>query len=199
MKLPPSFYLRPDILQISKDLLGTHLHTNINGKHCISKIVETEAYIAPEDQASHAKNHKRTPRTAPFFMEGGIAYVYTCYGVFQLFNIITNTIDQPHAILIRGVEPLEGVDVMLKRRGMTEIKRNLSAGPGLLSIAMGIKKSHNTTNLQGNTIWLEEGEKVSKRNIIASPRVGLGSCPEPWKSKPWRFRIKGNNWSSPAE
>lgn len=200
MKLPKSFYTRSDILNISKELLGKHLHTNIDGHHCIGKIVETEAYSAPEDNASHAWNNRKTPRTLPFFKEGGIAYVYTCYGVFQLFNIITNEVEQPHAILIRGIEPLQGIDIMLQRRGMTEVKRNLTAGPGLLTIAMGIKKSDNETDLQGNRIWLEDaGEVIKPKDIIASPRVGLNSAPEPWKSKPWRYRIKGNNWSSPAK
>ncbi|MBX2845686.1 MAG: DNA-3-methyladenine glycosylase [Saprospiraceae bacterium] len=199
MKLPRSFYLREDPLEISKDLLGTYLHTQIDGHHCVSKIVETEAYIAPEDQASHAKNMKKTPRSMTFYKEGGTAYVYTCYGVFQLFNIITNAIEVPHAILIRGVEPIEGIDVMLKRRGMDMVKRNLTAGPGILSIAMGIRKHHNETDLLGDTIWLEKGSRIPEQNIIASQRVGLGTCPEPWKSKPWRFRVKGSKWTSPQK
>lgn len=199
MKLKESFYLQKDVVDIAKQCLGKRLCTNIDGQYTSGIIVETEAYRAPEDMASHAYDNKVTPRTKPFFEKGGIGYVYLIYGTYKLFNLISNVEGIPHAILIRGIEPEQGIDVMMKRRKMTEIKRNLSAGPGLLSMALGIDLSHNRTDLQGDIIWLEDrNEDVIEGNIISSPRVGM-NIPEPWYSMPWRFRIKGNNWTSPAK
>ncbi len=199
MKLTKDFYLNDDVLDVAKQLLNKHLCTLINGELTVGKIVETEAYKAPEDMGSHAYNNKRTPRTAPFFMEGGIAYVYLIYGTYNLFNVITNKKDVPEAVLIRGVEPVEGVDIMLERRNMNTVARKLTAGPGLLSIALGIELEHNCCKLTGDQIWIEDrGCTTSKDNIIASPRVGM-NIPEPWKSIPWRFRIKDSKWTSPAK
>lgn len=186
-------------MDLAKQCLGKRLCTNIDGHYCSGIIVETEAYKAPEDMASHAFNNKKTPRTEPFFEKGGIGYVYLIYGTYKLFNIISNAEGIPHAILIRGLEPEEGIEVMMKRRKMSEVKRNLSAGPGLLSMALGIDLKHNRTDLQSNVIWLEDrGESVNEEHIICSPRVGM-NIPEPWYSMPWRFRIKGNKWTSPAK
>jgi DNA-3-methyladenine glycosylase len=198
-KLPPEFYTREDVIQISKDLLGKFIYTDIDGKITGGMIVETEAYHGAEDRASHAFGNKKTPRTEPFFKEGGISYVYLCYGIHYLFNIITNKKDIPHAILIRAIEPKEGIEVMLHRRRMTKPLYNLTAGPGAISMALGITTKHNGIDLQGDVIWLEDnGIKFKEKDIIASPRVGVAYAKE-YASKPWRFRVKGSLWTSKAK
>jgi DNA-3-methyladenine glycosylase len=197
--LKKEFYLREDVVLISKELLGKFLYTNTDGKLTGGMIVETEAYHAPEDKASHAFENKRTPRTENFYHQGGISYVYLCYGIHHLFNVVTNKKDRPHAILIRAIEPTEGIDTMLKRRGKTKLTPELTAGPGSLTMALGINSKHNGISLFGDTIWLEDkGISVKKNQIIASPRVGVDYAEE-WAIKPWRFRIKNNPWTSKAK
>lgn len=199
-KLSNAFYHRNDVVQIARDLLGKKLCTNINDQFTSGLIVETEAYRAPEDPASHAFQNRITPRTKPFFEQGGISYVYLIYGVYKLFNVITNLADEPHAVLIRAIEPLEGVDVMLERRSLDIIKRNLTGGPGLVSIAMGIDMSHNLESLEGDLIWIENASGIDEEQVIASPRVGMGkNVFEPYYSMPWRFRLKDNPFTSPAK
>jgi DNA-3-methyladenine glycosylase len=198
-RLPKKFYTREDVIQISKDLLGKFLYTNIDGKFTGGMIVETEAYHGAEDKASHAFGNKKTPRTEPFYEEGGISYVYLCYGIHYLFNIITNKKDIPHAVLIRAIEPTEGIEQMLHRRRMTKPLYNLTAGPGAMSMALGITTKHNAIDLRGNQIWLEDQNiKIAEENIIASPRVGVAYAKE-YALKPWRFRVKGSLWTSKAK
>lgn len=198
-KLTQAFYQREDVLQISKDLLGKHLFTCIDGALCEGIIVETEAYMAPEDKASHAFGNKRTPRTETFYKEGGVAYVYLCYGIHNLFNIVTNKADVPHAILIRAVEPVAGLEAMLHRRKKTKLDVSLTAGPGALSLAMGITRQQNGISLLGNEIWLEDhGKKYTALEIIAGPRVGVAYAQE-YAPKPWRFSLRGNAWVSKAK
>ena len=198
-RLPTKFYTREDVIQISKDLLGKFIYTDIDGKITGGMIVETEAYCGAEDRASHAFGNRKTPRTEPFFKEGGISYVYLCYGIHYLFNIITNKKDVPHAILIRAIEPKEGIEIMLHRRRMTRPLYNLTAGPGAMSMALGITTKYNAVNLQGDKIWLEDrGVKITEENIIASPRVGVAYAQED-ALKPWRFRVKGSLWTSKAK
>ena len=132
-KLPKSFYTRTDVVQISKDLLGKHLVTNFDGQRTVGKIVETEAYRAPDDKACHAHLNRFTKRTQVMFEEGGVAYVYLCYGIHHLFNIVTAKEGMAHAILVRGIEPVENVELMMERRGMDKLKTQLTAGPGVLS------------------------------------------------------------------
>lgn len=194
MKIPRDFYLQEDVLQISKDLLGKLLCTNINGSIVKGIITETEAYMAPEDKASHAYNNRRTPRTEMFYKQGGISYVYLCYGIHHLFNIITNKGDVPHAILVRAVEPVEGIDIMLARRNKPEPVPTLTAGPGALSVALGITCDLNGTDLAGDTIWLED-PGMPAPEIVAGPRVGIAYAKE-YALKPWRFRIRGSKWTS---
>ena len=199
MKIAREFYLRDDVVQISKELLGKYLYTKIDGSVTGGMIVETEAYKAPEDKASHAYGYKKTSRTVPFYKEGGIAYVYLCYGIHYLFNIVTNRVDVPNAILIRAIEPTEGTDIMLQRRGKTVLRPDLTAGPGAMSMALGINKLHNETDLSGDNIWLEDrGVYLLESEIIASPRVGV-SYAEEWALVPWRFRIKNNTYTSKAK
>jgi len=198
MKLPREFYIRTDVVKISKELLGKTLVTNFNGIRTSGMITETEAYKAPEDKASHAYNNKRTPRTETFYTQGGTAYVYLCYGVHHLFNIVTNKVDVPHAILIRAVQPLEGIEEMLLRRNKKKLDRTLTSGPGTLSQALGISTKHNGLDLVENHIWIEEGIKVNPRDIASGPRIGIDYAKE-YVSKPWRFWIKNNEWVSKSK
>src|SRR3982750_593315 len=126
MKIPKSFYLRHDVVSISKELLGKYLFTKIEGTVTAGIITETEAYAGQIDKASHAYNNRRTARTEVMFSEGGVAYVYLCYGIHHLFNIVTNMADVPHAVLVRAVEPLEGIKYMLQRRGKKELQPSLT-------------------------------------------------------------------------
>jgi len=201
LKLPQSFYLREDVVQISKDLLGKYLVTNFDQKITVGKIVETEAYRAPDDKACHAHLNRFTERTKVMFEPGGTAYIYLCYGIHHLFNIVTAPKGMAHAVLIRGVEPVENVNVMLQRRGFENIKYNLTAGPGTLTKALGISKKQNGIDLlaEESPIWIEDrGEVILEKNIIASPRVGIDYAEECalWD---WRFRVKDSRWTSRAK
>ncbi|MFA0963889.1 DNA-3-methyladenine glycosylase [Roseivirga sp. BDSF3-8] len=198
--LPPSFYTRDDVISISRELLGKYLVTQIDGVRTSGMIVETEAYNGATDKACHAHLNRRTNRTEIMFHEGGVAYVYLCYGIHHLFNIITNVKDRPDAVLIRAVQPEEGLEEMLLRRGMSTLKSNLTAGPGSMSKALGITTSHYGQHLtEKGPIWVEDkGVSVPDSKIIASPRVGIDYAEED-ALLPWRFRIKGNKWTSKAK
>jgi DNA-3-methyladenine glycosylase len=194
--LAESFYLGSDVLTIAQQLLGKVLVSNIEGKITSGIIVETEAYKAPEDKASHAYNNRRTARTETIFATGGVAYVYLCYGMHHLFNIVTGPKETPHAILIRAIEPLDGQDVMLERRKQLTVKPKLTAGPGVLSQALGITTDYDGTSLLGGKIWLEDRKiKIPQNQIVSSPRIGVGYAQE-FAQKPWRFFIKENQWVS---
>ena len=194
-KLPKEFYLNPNVVQISKQLLGKILFTKFNGKLTGGIIVETEAYAGITDRASHAYNNRRTARTEIMYHEGGVGYVYLCYGVHHLFNVITNVKDIPHAVLIRAIEPTHGIDLMLKRRKKDKMDFKLTSGPGSLSKALGIHIVHNGTNLCGDSIWIEDNLSLNKKDIIASPRVGISFAGKD-AELPWRFNIKKNPWVS---
>ena len=200
MKIPASFYLQEDVIEISKQLLGKVLCTQIEGEELTAGIiVETEAYAGVTDKASHAYQSKKTPRTQTMYQIGGTSYVYLIYGCYHLFNIVTHKIDVPHAVLIRAIEPIQGVETMQKRRKLEKFSNKISAGPGLLTQALGINKMHNGLSLTESNIWLEDqGISVSKNNIIASPRVNVSYAAED-ALIPWRFRIKNNKWVSPAK
>ncbi|HVD97235.1 MAG TPA: DNA-3-methyladenine glycosylase [Cytophagaceae bacterium] len=196
MKLPKEFYLQNDVLKISKELLGKFLFTNIEGKITGGMITETEAYRAPEDKASHAFGGRRTERTEIFYSEGGVAYVYLCYGIHNLFNVVTNQKNIPHAILIRAIEPVEGMEYMMTRRNKTKVNPALTCGPGSMSQALGIDRKYNGTDLQGNEIWIEDrGIIIAERKILKGPRIGVDYAAE-WAKKPWRFGIEGSKWVS---
>lgn len=196
-KLSTVFYLQEDVVKIAQELLGTLLCTYIDHKFTSGIIVETEAYQGPEDAASHAYNSRRTTRTEVMFLEGGKSYVYLIYGIYKLFNIVTAKQGIPHAVLIRAIEPKEGLDIMKKRRAITTTKKNISSGPGLLTQALGINLIHNKLSLNGPLIWLEEKkDKLPKEAIIASTRIGLNHVKEPYKSIHWRFYIKDNSFAS---
>lgn len=200
MKLEKKFYLREDVFKISRELIGKYLFTQIgNDEITGGMIVEAEAYAGIIDKASHAYGERRTERTKIMYHHGGVSYVYLCYGIHSMFNVITNKTDIPHAILIRAIQPTHGLKTILKRRKMTKLQRSTAGGPGMLTMAMGITLKHDGLDLTGDTIWIEDfGEKTKKLNIIESPRVGVGYAEE-FAEKPWRFRIKDNPWTSPAK
>ncbi|HSZ26490.1 MAG TPA: DNA-3-methyladenine glycosylase [Cytophagaceae bacterium] len=196
MKLAKEFYLREDVLKISKELLGKFLFTNINGKLTGGIITETEAYKGIEDKASHAYGGKRTVRTETFYKEGGISYVYLCYGIHSLFNVVTNSQNIPHAILIRAIEPVEGIDFMLVRRNKSTVSPVLTCGPGSMSQALGIRQEYNQISLQGDQIWIEDrGNTIKEKDIVKGPRIGVDYAEE-YAAKPWRFGIKNSRWVS---
>lgn len=162
-------------------------------------IVETEAYNGVIDKASHAYGGKRTKRTETMYHQGGVSYIYLCYGIHHLFNVVTNVRDVPHAILIRAIEPLEGIDIMMQRRKKTTLDTTLTSGPGSLSQALGITTEFNNIDLQGDEIWISDNHiLVPDSEIIASPRVGVAYAKED-ALLPYRFRIKENKWCSKAK
>lgn len=199
LKLPRDFYERDEVVEIARELLGKVLVTQINGVITAGKIVETEAYSGQTDKASHAFFAGKTERTKIMYGPGGYAYVYLCYGIHHLFNIVTNGEEKADAVLIRGIEPLFGVDEILKRRNKTILERSVGGGPGIASQALGITTHHYGADLCGNCIWLEDqGFQISSNNIVASPRVGVHYAGED-AQLPWRFRILGNGFTSPAK
>jgi DNA-3-methyladenine glycosylase len=196
LKLPLSYYSNQDVLFLAQDLLGKVLFTDINGEVTAGIIVETEAYFGVLDKASHAYGGRRTDRTETLYSHGGVSYVYLCYGIHHLFNIVTSVKDEPHAVLIRAVEPLVGKDIMELRRNMPADKAAISSGPGSAAKALGIDKSFNKKDLDGNEIWIENhGIQYSSDNIIKAPRIGVAYAQED-AFLPWRFFIKGNKYVS---
>ena len=178
-KLNEQFYLNPDVVKISQDLLGKFLVADIQGKRTAGMIVETEAYNGVQDKASHAYNHRRTNRTETMYSSGGVAYVYLCYGIHHLLNIVTGEIDNPQAVLIRAIEPVEGIEHMLKRRKMDKVSYRLSNGPGVLTQAMGISRQHDGHVLSSAPIWIEDrGVTIPSNKILKSPRVGIDYAEE---------------------
>src|SRR6267154_2856924 len=160
-KLPRDFYTRPNVLEVARDLLGKKLVVPArNGSRVAGIIVETEAYRGPEDRASHAYNGRRTNRTETMFGIGGTAYVYFVYGMYNQFNVVTNVEGVPHAILIRAVEPSEGLNVMRRRRGGRS-EYELTSGPGRLCLALGIDRQIDKADLLGERVWIEEGVSIS--------------------------------------
>jgi len=191
MKLTKDFFIKQEPLVIAKALLGKTLVTKIDGKLTSGIIIETEAYLAPEDKASHAFNNKKTPRNQAMFLEGGIAYVYLCYGLHSMFNIVTGTHNVPHGILIRSIRPQIGIDTMLVRRNLTSLCKNFTIGPGKTTQALGIKCAHNAIDLTANEIWLEDNQsprQIASNSIITTPRIGINYAQE-YKDKPWRFLL----------
>lgn len=187
--LPLDYYKSHDVVFLSRDLLGKFLFTQIDSIITGGMIIETEAYRAPEDRASHAYGNRRTKRNEIMYSEGGVSYVYQCYGIHALFNIVTNDIGIPHAILIRAIEPTVGIDEMLRRRKKDKIDRTLSGGPGTLTQALGITCKDNGLSLAGPRIWIENrGVYVPPESIISSPRVGVDYAGED-ALLPWRFRL----------
>ena len=197
-KLNKEFYERSNVLLISRELLGKVLCTNFNGKLTSGIIVETEAYAGVIDKASHAYNNKKTNRTKIMYDSGGVAYIYLCYGMHHLFNVITNSKNIPHAILIRAIEPINGIETMLTRRNKKNKDYTLTSGPGSLTKALGITINDSGKSLLSNLIWIENQKNINENNVISSPRVGIQYAKDDI-SNPWRYRIKNNPWTSPAK
>jgi DNA-3-methyladenine glycosylase len=187
MKLDRSFYTRSDLLQVSRDLLGKVLATNIDG--CVTKatITEVEAYAGETDKASHAYGGRRTKRTEPLYKTGGRAYVYLCYGIHHMFNVVTNIDGIPHVALVRAGRPLHGETDMLRRRGKTKTDKTLLGGPGSLGKALGITTGLTGIDLLGDQIWIEDqGLTVEDAEISVGPRIGIDYAEEDAKL-PYRF------------
>lgn len=199
-KIPQRIYQSEDVVSVAQFMLGKILCTNIDGKNLTTgMIVETEAYAGSIDRASHAYNNRRTARTETLFANGGVCYVYLCYGIHHLFNIVTNHENIPHAVLIRAIEPIDGIETMLKRRNKSKLDFTLTAGPGSLSAALGITTQFDNTDLHSDIIWIEDRSiKIKPNQIISSPRVGVAYAKED-ALLPWRFRIADNPWTSKAK
>jgi DNA-3-methyladenine glycosylase len=195
MKLPESFYQRPNVVKIARELLGKGLFTRVDSTVTGGMIVETEAYSWKE-RGCHAYGARKTGRNAVMFGRGGFSYVYLCYGMHNLFNIVTNQENVADAILIRALEPVEGMAEMERRRGPLSSSSHLTSGPGKLTKALGIDRKWNGKFLLGNEIWIEDfGHKLSKSTIEASHRIGIDYAGEDAKL-PWRFTLKGSPWLS---
>ncbi len=174
MKLPRKFYQREGVVRVAKVLLGKVLFTKFNGVLTGGIITETEAYAGINDRASHAYNNRRTKRTEVMYAVGGTAYVYLCYGIHHLFNVVTNSEGTPHAVLIRGIKPIEGIKTIQKRRKKSGSDTYICNGPGTVSEGLGIKTVHTGIDLCGEIIWIEDkGIKVRQRDIIKNPRIGV--------------------------
>lgn len=196
MKLQFPYYQNPDVLFLAKDLLGKVLFTQIKGEMTAGIIVETEAYFGVQDKASHAYGGRRTDRTETMYAAGGVSYVYLCYGLHHLFNVVTSVKDEPHAVLIRAVEPFEGKEIMERRRNMPAAKPAISSGPGSAAKALGIDRTFNAKNLTGEEIWIEDhGIRYADEEIAATPRIGIAYAQE-HALLPWRFFVKGNKYVS---
>jgi DNA-3-methyladenine glycosylase len=195
-KLPLAFYRREDVLGIAEELLGKLLVTKWNGNITSGRIVEVEAYEGVIDKASHAYGGRRTARNEIMYGEGGFAYVYLCYGIHHLFNVVTHSHETPHAILVRALEPVAGISVMLERTGKEKLDSTLTRGPGNVSKALGISTKHTGYSLLGKELYLaDDGFSYNKNEIARSPRIGVdyAGTHALW---PYRWYIKGNPFVS---
>jgi len=195
-KLESGFYQRKNVLVIARELLGKILVTNWEGIVTSGRIVECEAYNGITDRASHAVGGRRTARNEIMYGAGGFSYVYLCYGIHHLFNVVTNLQDVPHAILIRAVEPVEGIEEMLLRTGKKKPDYTLTRGPGNVSKALGIYTKHNGIFLSDEKLFIaDDGKKYTRSDIVASPRIGVDYAGEDAKL-PYRFYVRGNPYVS---
>jgi DNA-3-methyladenine glycosylase len=197
--LPRQFYTRANVLTVARQLLGQRLVVPAqDGARVSGIIVETEAYRGPQDRASHAYGGRRTHRTETMYQIGGTAYVYFVYGMYYQFNVVTNVSEIPHAVLVRALEPTEGIELMrLRRPGQSD--HALTNGPGKLCVALGIDRGFDRADLLGDRVWIEEGESRIVSSAIASgPRIGVDYA-EDWAEKPWRFWIRNNSFVSRGE
>jgi DNA-3-methyladenine glycosylase len=193
-KLKREYYLGDNVVSIARSLLGKTLMTNIKGVITGGKIIETEAYSGLVDKASHAWPNKKTARTEVMFEPGGIAYVYLCYGIHRLFNIVTNVTGKPDAVLVRAIEPTVGIEHIIKRRNAKKLTEKLSSGPAKVSLCLGIDLDHNTQPLTGRKIWIENGIE-NHHSIVETTRIGVDYAGED-ALLPWRFYIKDNSYIS---
>jgi len=193
MKLPLSFYQRQNVVKIAQELLGKVLCTNFDGSITSGMIVETEAY-SDRERGCHAFRG-RTERNKVMFETGGISYVYLCYGIHHLFNVVTNEKEKADAVLIRALQPMKGEEIMMERMGVRSVKR-ITSGPGKLSKALAIDRSCNGKQLTSEDIWIENGnQKITKKDFIARRRIGIDYAGRD-ALLPWRFSIKSSDWVS---
>jgi DNA-3-methyladenine glycosylase len=195
-KLRAEFYKRTDVVLIARELLGKILVTVIDGIVTTGRIIETEAYKAVADKASHAYAGRRTARNEAMYAAGGTSYVYICYGMHHLFNVVTNIKEVPDAVLIRAVEPVQGLDAMLLRTPKANPRYTITKGPGNTGRALGINKTHSGISLLGNTIYIADDGFVPAPTMIgASPRIGVDYSGDD-ALLPYRFYIRGNKYVS---
>ena len=188
-KLDTSFYTRESVVDVARDLLGKVLCSRLDRRDTKAIITETEAYAGVTDRASHAYGGRRTRRTAPMYREGGIAYVYLCYGIHHLFNVVTSTAEDPQAVLVRAGAPLAGIDDMLRRRGKEVVGKGLLAGPGSLAKALGIRTDLTGASLLGDRVWIEDHDnRLPDDAISIGTRIGVGYAGKD-AALPYRFSI----------
>jgi DNA-3-methyladenine glycosylase len=193
-KLPREFYTHPDVVTVARRLLGQLLVVPTRNGRVSGIIVETEAYRGPEDRASHAYGGRRTLRTETMYARGGTAYVYFVYGMYYQFNVVSSVTDIPHAVLVRALEPVEGVALMRRRRGGGSLHA-LTSGPGKLCVALGIDRRFDGADLLGDRVWIETRPPVPPRAIAAGPRVGIDYA-QAWMDRPWRFWLRDSPFVS---
>lgn len=195
MIIPESFYLREDTLTIAKELLGKFVFTQVDGIIAGGMIVETEAYLGVTDASCHSFNNRKSAKNATMYEQGGVAYMYICYGIHDMLNLVTGPAGESHVVLIRAIEPTIGIEHMMERRGNVPLKR-LTNGPGSLAKALGLNKSFDRESLTSKRLWLEDkGVIIEPSNIKETPRIGI-NCPEPFLSAPWRYLVSGNAFVS---
>ncbi len=192
--LKPSFFQTDDVVEIARKLIGYGLYSKINGQITSGIITETEAYSGQNDKACHAHLGRFTKRTSVMYELGGIAYIYLCYGIHHLFNIVTNTKGNADAILIRAFEPKNGIETMQYRRNKSKIDKSLTSGPGNVSQALGLNISHNASSVCSNLIWFEK-DKSHNTDIIETTRIGIDYAEED-ANLPWRFYDKNSKYVS---
>ena len=196
-KLAHSFYRRADALTLARELLGKRLvvPASPTGARVSGRIVETEAYMGPEDKAAHSYANRRTPRTETMFAAGGVAYVYFIYGMYYQFNVVASQAEIPQAVLVRALEPEEGVEWMRRRRPVRR-DLDLTNGPGKLCMALGLDRSFNGADLRGERVWIEDaGATISPDEIAAGARIGIDYAAE-YAAMPWRFWVRDNPYVS---
>ena len=196
-QLPKFFFDRPDVVQIAKELLGILVITSIEGKNTGGRIVETEAYVGLVDKASHSFNGRRTPKNEHMYCSPASSYIYICYGMHQMLNIVTNKKDIPDAILIRAIEPVLGMDIMLARSGKTTFDHTLTKGPGNVGKALGLTKANSGKDLMKGEIKLYQDDEsnINTESIGISKRIGVESAGADGLL-PYRFYIRGNKFVS---
>jgi DNA-3-methyladenine glycosylase len=195
-RIDGDFYIRSSVTRVARDLLGKILVTRFGGQYASGRIVETEAYAGAIDRASHAYGGRRTARTEIMYQEAGTAYIYLCYGIHHMFNVVTNKKDIPHAILIRALEPLEGIEIMLQRTGKKKADYSLTRGPGNLSKALGLSTSFTGHSLLSDELYIgEDGYQIKKNSVLATPRIGVDYAGED-AALLYRFVVKDSKYLS---
>lgn len=196
LKLPQAFYERADVVNITKELLGKIVVTNFDNQLTAGRIVEAEAYNGPFDKAAHSYNNRRTKRTEVMFATGGVAYVYLCYGIHQMFNVVTNQAGIPNAILIRALEPVAGIETMLLRSNKTTHGFDLTRGPGNVAKALGLHTRHSGMSLQSEALYIaDDAIRYPENKIVATARIGVDYAAED-ALLPYRFVVKDSKYIS---